>query len=250
MSPPNHHQCPPGPVSTESLIVQLASYVDRLDWASVFDSFAPGNLELELGCGDGGFMLEWARQNPAARFFAVERLLGRLRKLDKRGRRAGLSNLKLLRLEGGYFLKYLVPAGSVRFLHVYFPDPWPKRRHWKNRLVNEAFAESTHKALEAGGVIYLRTDNLEYYEQMSEVFGANQEFEKARTPEPLMAVRTDFEREFNERGIQTLYAAYRKAVGGGRRTEGGGRRAEDGGRRAEDGGRRTEDGGRSWEREW
>jgi hypothetical protein len=87
----------------------------------------PQPLEVELGCGDASFLVEYARRNPAKNFIGVERLLGRLQKLDRKGRRAGLKNLRGVRIESAYFLQYLLPPHSAQALHIYFPDPWPKK---------------------------------------------------------------------------------------------------------------------------
>src|SRR6185369_10621422 len=116
-------------------------------------------LEIELGTGDGSFLAQWAAAHPDRNFLGVERLLGRLRKLDRKGRRLGLQNLRLMRIEASYFLRYLLPPESLSDLHLYFPDPWPKRRHRKNRLVNEEFINDTSRALCPGGRIWLRTDH-------------------------------------------------------------------------------------------
>ena len=166
-------------------------------------------LEVELGSGDGSFLARWAGACPDRNFLGVERLLGRLRKLDRKAQRAGLQNLRLLRIEAGYFLEFLLPPASVHALHLYFPDPWPKRKHRKNRLVNPHFSDLAARVLVPEGVIYLRTDDADYFAQMQEVFGAAPHFQACATPESLAAVVTDFERGFQARGIDTLRAAFR-----------------------------------------
>jgi tRNA (guanine-N7-)-methyltransferase len=103
-----------------------------------------------------------------------------------------------------------LPRHSVSALHLYFPDPWPKRKHWKNRLVNERFPELAHQVLTPGGIVYLRTDDRDYFEQMKSVFGASKFFRAVETPQELLAVITDFEAEFNLRSIPTNYAAYQR----------------------------------------
>ncbi len=189
------------------LIYNLPSIVERLDLSQIFPG--PQPLEVELGCGDASFLVNYAKLHPDRNFIGVERLLGRLRKLDRKGRRAGLTNLRGVRIESSYFLEYLLPSHTVSTLHVYFPDPWPKKRHHKNRLVNERFPKIAQAALAPGGVVYLRTDDEDYFEQMTGVFEAGAEFQKIETPSELMELPTDFEREFRERGIRTLRAAYR-----------------------------------------
>lgn len=199
----------PGSIST-SLIYRPASWVERLRLEEMFP--VPRPLEVELGSGDGSFMAKWAALKPDRNFLGVERLLGRLRKLDRKAQRAGLANLRLMRIEAAYFLEFLLPLASVTAMHLYFPDPWPKRKHRKNRLVNERFPELVSRVLVADGVMYLRTDDLDYFSQMREVFAADKRFVEVETPAELMAVITDFERGFQARGVGTNRAAYRLAT--------------------------------------
>ncbi len=190
----------------ENLIYQLPTILEPLDLTALFPH--PQPLEVELGCGDASFLVEYARQQPAKNFIGVERLLGRLQKLDRKGRRAGLANTRGVRIESSYFLKYLLPAGSTIALHIYFPDPWPKKKHRRHRLINDQFPALARAALAPGGQVFLRTDDADYFGQMNEVFDAAKEFAKIETPSPLAGITTDFERDFNAQGIPTLRAAY------------------------------------------
>ena len=140
-------------------------------------------------------------------------MLGRIRKLDRKGRRAGLTNLRGVRIESSYFLEYLLPPHSTVALHIYFPDPWPKRKHRRHRLINERFPALARQALAPGGTVFLRTDDENYFEQMLGVFAADPGFRPVETPAELSALLTDFEKDFHARGIKTLRAAY--GVGAG-----------------------------------
>ncbi len=190
-----------------SLIHLIRSAVDRVDVAGLFPNSQP--LEVELGSGDGSFLAEYARRHPEHNFIGVERLLGRLQKLDRKGRRAGLTNLRCLRIESAYFLQYLLPRQCTTALHIYFPDPWPKRKHRQNRIVNERFPLLAREILVPGGIVYLRTDDEDYFEQMIAVFSAAPFFVSIETPEELSSLVTDFERGFNAQGIATRRAAYK-----------------------------------------
>ena len=190
-----------------SLLYTLPSIVERIDLAKLFAREQP--LEVELGSGDGSFLAEYARLHPERNFIGVERLLGRIRKLDRKGRRAGLTNLRGVRIECSYFVEYLLPPGSAVALHIYFPDPWPKRKHRRHRLINERFPALARQALAPGGTVYLRTDDGDYFEQIVGVFGADAGFQAVETPSELAALPTDFERDFTARGVKTLRAAYR-----------------------------------------
>ncbi len=191
-----------------SLIFRPDNFFERLNLAELFPVTQP--LEVELGCGDGSFMAQYARLHPEHNFLGVERLLGRLRKLNKKGLRAGLKNLRIIRIEASYFIEYMVPSASTTALHIYFPDPWPKRKQRKNRLINERFTEIARQVLVMNGIVYLRTDDKDYFEQMTTVFAANAHFEAMETPAELSVIITDFERQFNAQGIPTNRAAYRK----------------------------------------
>ncbi len=190
-----------------NLVVQLASIVEPLAPAKLFPQ--PQPLEVELGCGDASFLVEYARRNLAKNFLGVERLLGRIQKLHRKGDRLALTNLRGVRIESAYFLQYLLPPHAAAALHIYFPDPWPKKKHRKHRLINEGFPALARQALAPGGAVFLRTDDADYFQQMTEVFGAAKEFEKTETPAALAEITTDFERGFNAQGIPTLRAAYK-----------------------------------------
>jgi len=198
---------PQPPIAVPDLIYPLTSIIERIDLERFFPKAQP--LDVELGSGDGSFLVEYAALHPERNFIGIERLLGRLRKLDRKGRRAGLINLRGLRIESSYFLQYLLPAHSAAALHVYFPDHWPKRKHRRHRLINESFPTLARSSLEPGGTVFLRTDDSDYFEQMRRVFENTDDFAQASIPESLAKVRTDFEREFNARGLATLSAAYR-----------------------------------------
>jgi tRNA (guanine-N7-)-methyltransferase len=148
--------------------------------------------------------------HPERNFIGVERLLGRMRKLDRKGQRAGLTNLRGVRIESSYFLQYLLPPHAATTLHIYFPDPWPKKRHHKHRLVNGRFPALAYQALAPGGTVYLRTDDEEYFTQMTEVFSVAPTFRAVETPPELAALLTDFEKDFQARGVKTLRAAYQR----------------------------------------
>ena len=184
------------------MIFTLRSIVEPLDLAELFPAAQP--LEAELGCGDASFLVEYARRHPERNFIGVERLLGRIRKLDRKGRRAGLANLRGVRIESSYFLQWLLPPRSASALHIYFPDPWPKKKHHKNRLINESFPALARARSTPGGAVYLRTDDADYFRQMTEVFAADKKFQEMETPAALAELPTDFERDFNSRRIKTL----------------------------------------------
>jgi tRNA (guanine-N7-)-methyltransferase len=196
--------------TSDRLLLSLATIVERLEPAKIFSRDQP--LEVELGSGDGSFLVQYAALHPEVNFIGVERLLGRLRKIDRKAQRAGLTNVRGIRIEAGYFLEFLLPPQSAQTIHLYFPDPWPKRKHHKHRLVNDRFPILARQALRPGGVVYLRTDDRDYFNQMTTVFAACSYFKSIATPASVAEVVTDFEREFLRRGIPALRAAYQLGV--------------------------------------
>jgi tRNA (guanine-N7-)-methyltransferase len=184
------------------------SIVERLDWPAIFGNDHP--VELELGAGDGSFLIDMAAARPDRNFIGVERLLGRLRKIDRKARRHGLENVRALRLEARYVLQWMVPPGGLAAIHVCFPDPWPKRRHWRRRLVSREFAAIAVNALAPAGLLCLRTDHEGYHQWMLEAVATEPRLKPAALPEPAASLKTDFEREFHARGIATHFATYER----------------------------------------
>jgi tRNA (guanine-N7-)-methyltransferase len=199
-------------IEPSGLIYPLPSILERLELAKLFAVEQP--LEVELGSGDGSFLVDYARRHPGRNFIGVERLLGRMRKLDRKGRRAGLANLRGVRIESSYFLGWLLPSHAASALHVYFPDPWPKRKHRRHRLINEQFPALARQALAPRAALYLRTDDADYFDQMTRVFAASETFQSVETPLELSAILTDFEKQFQACGIRTLRAAYQRVDDG------------------------------------
>ena len=131
-------------------------------WADVFQRNAP--VEIDLGAGDGNYAEARAKREPERDFIAVERLLGRATKIAKKAVRHGLTNLKVVRIESWYFIKNLCQAGTLDAITLRYPDPWPKRRHHGNRILNKEFANDASNAVRVGGLLKLTTDDLDYFE--------------------------------------------------------------------------------------
>ncbi|BCX47152.1 tRNA (guanine-N(7)-)-methyltransferase [Haloferula helveola] len=169
-----------------------ADYFCRVEKTEIFDR--PGPLEVDLGCGDGSFLLAMASHHPDRNFLGVERLLGRVRKVCKRAQRDGLENLKVLRLESRYTIEWLLGAGSVSRLHLLCPDPWPKARHHRRRLIQEDFLEAVLNVLEPGGEFLFKTDHDEYFEWAVEKVDAFGRFERLDWPDDAFFYpKTDFQ---------------------------------------------------------
>lgn len=192
----------------EAAFVPVADICHPFDWGRVFS--ARGPLHLDLGAGDGGFAAAFARENPGINVLAVERLLGRARKIAKKATRQGLGNLRVLRLESGYMMRHLVPTASVAVIHLMHPDPWPKRRHWKHRLVGEVFAEACARALEPGGEIRLTIDHPGYLKEIVACFDRQAALEAFRWLPGAGYPRSDFEAQFAGQGKVVFRQGWRR----------------------------------------
>jgi tRNA (guanine-N7-)-methyltransferase len=178
------------PVATA--VFRPRSLTEPLPLAEMFE--ANGPLEVDVGCGKGRFLVARARAHPGTRFLGIDRLLARIRRADRKIVREGLGNVRLLRLEAAYAVKRLIPPGAVGCFYVFFPDPWPKRRHHRRRLFTREFAEALRAALAAGGTVHVVTDDREYGDEIESLFASVPGFEKAAPFEPASEEeRTEFE---------------------------------------------------------
>ena len=143
-------------------------YFRKLEKPEIFPG-QPRQLEIDLGCGDGSFLVALAGHYPERDFLGIERLLGRARKAYRKACRADLENLKILRLEISYALAWLLPDHCASRIHLLFPDPWPKKKHHKRRMVSVEFCVALTRVLEPGGEFLLKTDDEEYFEESMNV---------------------------------------------------------------------------------
>jgi tRNA (guanine-N7-)-methyltransferase len=182
-----------------SCLITLARVTDELPWRALFDPARP--VEVDLGCGKGRFLLARATAHPAAQFLGVDRMLPRIRKLDRKVCRLGLVNVRLLRLEAAYTLRRLLPANSIARFYLFFPDPWPKRRHHKRRLFDAAFRTLLWTRLVPGGEIQIATDHLDYFAAMQRALRDDPRFEETAPMVRGEQERTDFELIFLRQGM-------------------------------------------------
>jgi len=177
-----------------SAIYKPANWFEPLDWRAVFERDQP--IEMDLGCGKGSFLLWAARMYPTRNFLGVDRLLRRLRRVDRKAVRDGLTNMRLVRLEAMYLVSKLIPDASISTYHILFPDPWPKRRHRARRLISAEFLADVHRTMTAGGAVNCATDHKEYFEWIQQAFAGSARFTQTEPVVLPPEARTDFEKEF------------------------------------------------------
>ena len=125
----------------------------------------PHPVEIDIGCGKGKFLLSRAEQEPGVNFLGVDRLAKWMKIGERRSWKRNLPNLKFMKVEVRELLEALRP-GCVKTFHLYFPDPWPKRRHHKRRLVTSVFLTALFERLQPGGRIEIATDDRDYFQSI------------------------------------------------------------------------------------
>lgn len=143
-----------------------AGWLDVRAWFGRRD--AP--LEIEIGSGKGTFLVQEAEARPGTNFLGIEYAHEFYAYAADRLRRRGLANVRLLYADAMEFLRWRTPDGAARVVHLYFPDPWPKARHHKRRMVQEGFIAEVHRVLATGGELRIVTDHADYWAWMEELF--------------------------------------------------------------------------------
>lgn len=123
-------------------------------------------VEMEIGCGKAKFLIARALENPGINFLGVDTVWKWLKFGVQRSERRQLPNIRFVRADARDVLRYGVRPLSVDIFHIYFPDPWPKRRQRKRRLVTGDFLRLLHSRLKEGGLIELATDHEDYFHYM------------------------------------------------------------------------------------
>ena len=187
----------------DSHIIRVTDPVKPLD----IDLSRP--LEIEVGCGKGQFLTRRAKENPDCEFLGIERMLERVRLFDGKCRRGKIDNARVLRLEALYTFHYLLPAHHARTVYVFFPDPWPKKKHHSHRLFGPLFLNALWKRLEIGGKLEFATDHKEYFETVCECFSLDKHFERVDPMPRPKEVWTEFETMFRSQGLPVYSAAWK-----------------------------------------
>lgn len=160
--------------------------------------------EMELGFGKGRHLLTRAAGAPSTGFLGIE-IAGRYQRLAaSRAARRGLGNLVLLRGEASYLLAVVLPRRFARAVHVYFPDPWPKKRHQKRRFLDRQQLDLVLGAMVPGGKLFFATDFLAYGEQVSQVLRTHPRLsvvDRSHWPE---GPRTNYEAKYVAEGRPIL----------------------------------------------
>ena len=158
-------------------------------------------LNVDIGSGKGRFIFGRSKNYPNENFLGIERQLGRVNKSSKKCEMNQRKNVKFLRIEGLYAVKYLIPKNYISNYYLFFPDPWPKERHYQNRLFNELFVSSIHKTLIINGCFHIKTDHHNYFKEIYNTLLMNRKFKEIKSLSLEENEKTDFERLFYNKKI-------------------------------------------------
>ncbi len=187
------------PLSKTSCIYKITDVTKLLDLSDIFGNSHP--VEVDVGCGKGRFLLARAKSFPEHNFLGIDRMNGRMEKLDRWIIREQVNNICLIEMEADYVISNLIPDNSVSVYYIFFPDPWPKRRHHKNRLLKEPFLNALYRTLIPGGVVNFSTDHQDYFETGRKLFVNDERFTEIDAFQRTEEEKTDFELIFADMQI-------------------------------------------------
>jgi tRNA (guanine-N7-)-methyltransferase len=193
-----------------SVSIDPETISDKLSFPDLFGRDAP--VHIEIGSGKGTFIVNQASAQPDVDFLGIEWASKYYRYAIDRVGRWSLKNVRLLRTDAAMFLTSHIHDQSVSCIHLYFPDPWPKKRHHKRRFVNQSNIEQVYRVLVSQGIFKMATDHAGYFEQMQAVLQENSgkfeiiEFLPTAGAQSGECVGTNFERKYlkEERSVHTL----------------------------------------------
>lgn len=171
-------------------------------------------LEVEIGCGRGKFLVARAEKHPERYFLGIDKAGKWMKRGWRRAQRKQLNNLRFLKWDARAALGWLKPK-TVHIIHIYFPDPWPKKRHRERRLVDAGFLKKLHSKLIRSGLIEIATDDQDYFgaikkavQKTAKYWDNTRESVNARLFEP--ELKTNYELKFEAEGRPLYYLELRK----------------------------------------
>ncbi len=193
-----------------SVLLKPEDIDGRIDFVRIFGRTGP--VHIEIGSGKGTFLVNQARAMPGDNFLGIEWARKYYRHAVDRIGRWGLTNVRIIRTDAAVFLADFITDSSVECFHIYFPDPWPKKRHHKRRFICPANLGHLIRCLKTGGQLKIATDHADYFQVIQEVI-TNQDkgLEEIQFLPTVGAdkgewVGTNFERKYlkDQRSIYTI----------------------------------------------
>jgi tRNA (guanine-N7-)-methyltransferase len=191
-----------------------------LDWPGIFGRIAP--LVVEIGFGNGLFLMEQAKRNPGANVVGIELSWRWMQHLARCLDQAGLVHVRLIHGEAEVVLHSLFGSQSVREIFINFPDPWPKTRHHSRRLIQTGFVELLHDRLSIGGQVTIATDHPGYAAWIAAIFESQAVlqpcFSTTAVPELNGRMPTKYEQKARGADLPIFYFLWRNSFGQSPRT--------------------------------
>jgi tRNA (guanine-N7-)-methyltransferase len=202
---------PPIDVSAHWIDPAAFPATGALGWTSVFGNDHP--VELEIGSGKGLFLLNAATADPTHNFLGIEISRKYARLAAERLATHGIPNAKVWPGDARIVLPRHIPSASLRIIHVYFPDPWWKKRHKKRRVFTESLVAEIQRTLEPGGQLRVASDVAEYFSVIRDLIAAAPQFRERPVPQPNeprhdLDYLTSFERKYLLEGRPIYRAIY------------------------------------------
>lgn len=198
----------------------LEASESEIDPVSLFGNDRP--LIMEIGFGNGEATWQMAINEPDRNFLGVEVHKPGVGHLLLKIEEQGISNLRIAREDAVELLRKRIPDGALSGVRIYFPDPWPKKRHHKRRIVQRPFIDLLARKMKAGGILHLATDWKPYAEHMLELLNASAAFENqspdgGTCPRPGWRPETKYEKRGERLGHGVYDLVYRRLPAGERR---------------------------------
>ncbi len=182
-------------------------------WSEIFGNDNP--IALEIGCGVGDFVVQMAVLHPDLNFIALDFYNKGCIKTCKRVDKIGLANVRVLRAEARSFIEACIPAEALQMVVINCPDPWPKLRHRKRRLVNAGFVAYLSRFMEPEADFYFATDFVDYGQDVAEFMAVQTGFANQLAPDTFRHHLerypvSKYMRRFLDMGQPIYYVHYRK----------------------------------------
>ena len=191
--------------------LDISEYFIPLELSELFGN--DGDCVLEIGSGDGDFLVETAVNNPDKNYLGIEVKKRRFNKAIKKALRANAANVKFLHMDANIAVEDLFHPGAFSVAYINFPDPWPKDRHEKHRIINREFLMKLSKIIKKCGHLDIASDHREYIVNALEVLNTTGLF-KSVYPEPCYVnsipdrPMTRYERDFRKEGREIYYLMF------------------------------------------
>ena len=200
----------------ENISLKEGNLDSRLDFGDVFGRGGP--VHIEIGSGRGTFLVSESKAHPQNNYLGIEWASKYYRYAVDRFGRHGLENVRIIHTDAVFLIEEYIADNCIDWFHIYFPDPWPKKRHHKRRFLGDANMPNVLRCLKVGGRINVATDHADYFEQITEVLGKQVSagtvrpvpFTRAAGAEDGEMVGTNFERKYIVEGRKVYTMAVEK----------------------------------------